>query len=419
MLDILVGLQWGDEGKGKIVDVLTENYDIIARFQGGPNAGHTLKVGDVQVVLHLIPSGILRANTINVIGNGVVFDPVIFRKELEEIKEFAPDAAERILISRRAHLILPTHRLLDAGLEKAKGKNKIGSTLRGIGPTYADKISRSGIRLGEIFSKDFDEILTSKLDEHLKYLGFLDYVDFNLADYLEPWLDAVEMLRDFKIVNTEYFINKALDKQTKVLAEGAQGTLLDIDFGTYPFVTSSNTIASNACNGLGVPANKVGEIYGIFKAYTTRVGQGPFPTELFDQTGQKLRDAGNEYGATTGRPRRTGWLDLVALRYAVMLNGVTQLIMTKADVLEDFEAVKVATKYDLNGQVVDEFPLDLTEVKPVYDSLPGWQTRLEATDYEQLPTEFKNYIDYIEKYIGKHISAISIGARRREILWRN
>jgi len=419
MLDILIGLQWGDEGKGKIVDVLTEKYEAIARFQGGPNAGHTLKVGENQIILHLIPSGILRPDTLNVIGNGVVFDPLVFMSEMAEAGKLASDIKDRLYISQRAHLILPTHKLLDAGYEKAKGKRKIGSTLRGIGPAYADKISRNGIRIGEIFSKDFDRLLSWRITEHLKLLDFLEYYDYDIKDLLTRWLEAIEFLRDFKIVNTEYLLNDLLDKGANILAEGAQGTLLDIDFGTYPYVTSSNTIASGACNGLGVPVNKVGKVIGVFKAYTTRVGNGPFPTELNDHIGEKLRQAGAEYGATTGRPRRTGWLDLVALRYAVMINGADELIMTKADVLSDFEKIRVAVEYETNGTRTKQMPLDLESVKPVYAELDGWQQKPDYTGCDDLPGRLREYIAFIEQYIGKRITAVSVGARRREIIWRN
>ncbi len=417
MLDIVVGLQWGDEGKGKIVDVLTENYDIIARFQGGPNAGHTLKVEQKTIILHLIPSGILHENKINVIGNGVVFDPIIFQQEINQLQQFTSSVKERIIISNRAHLILPTHRLLDTAYEKAKGKQKIGSTLRGIGPTYADKISRTGLRVGEIFSQDFEQKLKNKLKQHVKLLEFLDYTDFDLERLLNQWLEAVEFLRTFKITNTEYFLNAALSNGQKVLAEGAQGTLLDIDFGTYPFVTSSNTIASNACTGLGVSVKQVGQVYGVFKAYTTRVGNGPFPTELFDQTGEQLRIKGNEFGATTGRPRRTGWLDLVALYYAVMLNGVDVLIMTKADVLSGFEQIKVATAYRRGSHILDKFDVDLTDIQPVYETMEGWQAQLKKSELRRLPSQFLQYVEKIEGFLGKKIKAISIGPSRYDIIW--
>ncbi len=417
MLDIVIGLQWGDEGKGKVVDVITDNYDIIARFQGGPNAGHTLKIGDTEYVLHLIPSGIFRENTINVIGNGVVFDPVVFRQEVNDISKYVDGIEERILISRRAHLILPTHRLLDAAYEKAKGKGKIGSTLRGIGPTYTDKVARNGVRVGDILAKDFQQRLHQRIDQHLKLLDFYGYADFDIEALLEQWLEAVEFVRRFQVINSEYFLNNAIDKGQKVLAEGAQGTLLDIDFGTYPYVTSSSTIAQGASIGLGVPPVKIGKIIGIFKAYTTRVGNGPFPTELEDETGHRLRQQGHEFGATTGRPRRTGWLDLVALRYAVMINGVTELIMTKADVLDGFDTIKAAVKYDIHGEQTDEFPFDLDGVKPVYQQLSGWDGVASVRDYNDLPGSFRQYVRFIENYIGTKISGISVGARRREFIY--
>ncbi len=418
MLDVVIGLQWGDEGKGKVVDVITEDYDIIARFQGGPNAGHTLKIGDTQYVLHLIPSGIFRANTFNVIGGGVVFDPVVFKKEMDDILAVVNDADKRIYISRRAHLILPTHRLLDAAQEQAKGKSKIGSTLRGIGPTYTDKISRNGMRIGDILMKDFDRRLKDKIDQHKRLLDFYNYHDYDIDKLMEQWFEAVDYVRKMNIINSEYFLNKALDRGARVLAEGAQGTLLDIDFGTYPYVTSSSTIASGACIGLGVPSNRVNSIIGIFKAYTTRVGNGPFPTELNDQTGEMLRKQGNEYGATTGRPRRTGWLDLVALRYAVMINGVTELIMTKADVLDGFDTLRVAVRYKIDGQETEEFPFSVDDVRPIYENIPGWKANLsQIGSYDDLPVEFKNYLKFIEDFIGKKITGISVGARRKEFIY--
>jgi len=417
MLDIVIGLQWGDEGKGKVVDVLTEKYDIIARFQGGSNAGHTLKIGNEQYILHLIPSGIFRSNTLNIIGNGVVLDPVVLKKEIENINSVVQNIKERLYISTKAHLILPTHRLLDAAQEKRKGKSKIGSTLRGIGPCYTDKISRLGLRVGDILNKDFDKIFKEKLDNHLRLLEFYSFNDFDIQQLKQEWLDAIEILRQLKIVNTEYFLNKALYKEAKILAEGAQGTLLDIDFGTYPYVTSSNTIASSACIGLGIPPNRIRKIIGIFKAYTTRVGNGPFPTELNDQTGQLLRDKGQEYGATTGRPRRTGWLDLVALRYAVMINGTTELIMTKADVLDGFDNLRVAVKYNIQGKLSEEFSFSLDQIQPIYHTIKGWKEDLsQIRDFEQLPNEFKEYVRFIEQYVNCKITGLSVGARRREYI---
>jgi len=417
MLDIVIGLQWGDEGKGKVVDVLTEKYDIIARFQGGSNAGHTLKIGNEQYILHLIPSGIFRSNTLNIIGNGVVLDPVVLKEEIENINSVVQNIKERLYISTKAHLILPTHRLLDAAQEKRKGKSKIGSTLRGIGPCYTDKISRLGLRVGDILNKDFDKIFKEKLDNHLRLLEFYSFNDFDIQQLKQEWLDAIEILRQLKIVNTEYFLNKALYKEAKILAEGAQGTLLDIDFGTYPYVTSSNTIASSACIGLGIPPNRIRKIIGIFKAYTTRVGNGPFPTELNDQTGQLLRDKGQEYGATTGRPRRTGWLDLVALRYAVMINGTTELIMTKADVLDGFDNLRVAVKYNIQGKLSEEVSFSLDQIQPIYHTIKGWKEDLsQIRDFEQLPNEFKEYVRFIEQYVNCKITGLSVGARRREYI---
>ncbi len=419
MLDILIGLQWGDEGKGKIVDVLTENYDIIARYQGGPNAGHTLKIGDRQIILHLVPSGIMHQNTINVIGNGVVLDPVVFMGETSEISKLMGDIRDRIYISSRSHLILPTHKLLDAAYEKSKGKRKIGSTLRGIGPAYADKISRNGIRTGEINSRKFDELLSKRITEHLKLLDYLEYEDFDLTKLMDQWSLAVENLRNFKIIDTGYFLNQELNSGARILAEGAQGTLLDIDFGTYPYVTSSNTIAAGALTGLGIPANKVNKVFGVFKAYTTRVGNGPFPSELNDETGEELRRAGMEFGATTGRPRRTGWLDLIALKYSVMINGVDELIMTKADVLNGFDKIKVVTGYQVEGQETSTVPLDMSAVeKVITQSLSGWKEPLNTGGWDKLPENFKNYVEYIENFVGAKVTAISTGPRRREIIWR-
>jgi len=418
MVDILIGLQWGDEGKGKIVDVLTENYDVIARFQGGPNAGHTLEFEDKKFVLHLIPSGIFREHTINVIGNGVVFDPVIFRQEVNEIEPQVPDIRKRLFISTKAHLILPSHRMLDAAYEQAKGKGKIGSTLRGIAPTYTDKISRNGLRIGEILRPGFDKKLAEITAKHKEILDFLKYDYSGLDEQLYKWLEAIEFLRSFEVINTEYFINNEIAKDKKILAEGAQGSLLDIDFGTYPFVTSSNTIAPGANIGLGIGANKINRVFGIFKAYTTRVGNGPFPTELSDSTGEELRSKGGEFGATTGRPRRTGWLDLVALKYAVMISGVTDLIITKADVLCGFDKIKVATAYDIEGMETDQFPYSLDNVKPVYKELEGWSENLSVGSLNSLPANFVNYLDFISGKMGVPITGISVGAKRKEMIWK-
>ncbi len=414
-LDILLGLQWGDEGKGKIVDYLSPKYKIVARFQGGPNAGHTLVFNNKKFVLHLIPSGIFRQETINVIGNGVVFDPVIFEQEVNNISEFA-DVKNNLYISSRAHLILPTHKLLDAAYEKAKAENKIGSTLKGISPAYTDKIGRNGIRIGDIFEKDFNLKLNSTIDNHKKILEFYNF-EYSVNDLLDKWLVAIEKLKNYKIINTEYFLNNHLNAGNSILAEGAQGTMLDVEFGTYPFVTSSNTIAAGANSGLGISPKKVDKIYGIFKAYTTRVGYGPFPTELFDDNGKEIQQKGNEFGATTGRPRRCGWLDLLVLNYACLINGVTDLIMTKADVLSDFNNIFVADKYIINNQQCNELPLYLTEnIKPNYLKFKPWGKINNIKHFENLPDSFKTYIDFIEKFTKTKISVISTGVDRNDII---
>ena len=419
-VDVLLGLQWGDEGKGKVVDVLTPKYDVISRFQGGPNAGHTLEFNNIKHVLHTIPSGIFRENKINIIGNGVVIDPIIFKKEIESLKNIGVDISENLYISKKAHMILPTHRLLDAASEQKKGKTKIGSTLKGIGPTYKDKIGREGLRVGDILS-NFDEKYTSRIENHKVLLrDFFNY-DFEatLNECEKDWFEGVKLLKTFKIADTEHMINNLLKDNKSVLAEGAQGTLLDIDFGSYPFVTSSNTICAGACTGLGVAPNKIGEVFGIFKAYCTRVGMGPFPTELMDETGETLRAAGHEYGATTGRPRRCGWLDLVALKYSVMLNGVTQLIMMKADVLDQFETIKICTGYEINGEVVEHFPFELDEtVTPIYVELPGWQTDLtKIKDQNEFPEELNNYINFIEEEMEIPVTIASVGPNREQTIF--
>jgi adenylosuccinate synthase len=416
-VDVLLGLQWGDEGKGKIVDFLSPQYDIVARFQGGPNAGHTIEFLGKKYVLHLIPSGIFREKTMNVIGNGVVFDPVTFVEEVENIKENA-NVKENLIISSKAHLILPTHKLLDAAYEKMKGKAKIGSTLRGIAPTYTDKIARNGIRIGDIFEKDFEQKLKELTDYHKKLLGFLEF-DYQIDKAFEEWNKAIEELRNYKIKNTEFYINEQLRNDKRILAEGAQGTMLDIEFGTYPFVTSSHTVSSGACVGLGVAPTKIDRIFGIFKAYTTRVGSGPFPTELNDKYGQKLRDAGNEYGATTGRPRRCGWLDLVQLRYSIMINGVTDLIMTKADVLSGFDFLNVANKYSINSRETYDFPFDIVNKKiiPVYEKMKAWKEDIsKITNIKKMPEEFIDYLAYIEDITSTKISYVSNGAERKSIV---
>ncbi|AHW60097.1 Adenylosuccinate synthetase [Draconibacterium orientale] len=418
-VDVLLGLQWGDEGKGKIVDVFTPEYDVIARFQGGPNAGHTLEFNNIKHVLHTIPSGIFRENKINVIGNGVVIDPIVFRKEIESLSKIGVDISKNLYISKKAHMILPTHKILDAASEQKKGDTKIGSTLKGIGPTYKDKIGRDGLRVGDLVH-GFEEKYTARIDNHKVMLSEFFKYDYEalLNECEKEWFEGVEVLKSFNLVDTEHMINNALKEGKSVLAEGAQGTLLDIDFGSYPFVTSSNTICAGACTGLGLAPNAIGKVFGIFKAYCTRVGMGPFPTELFDETGDKLRTAGNEFGSTTGRPRRCGWLDLVALKYTCMLNGVTELIMMKADVLDDFDTIKVCVGYEINGEVVEHFPFELDDqVKPVYVELPGWKTDLtKIKDQNEFPEELNNYINFIEDEMGIPISLASVGPNREQTI---
>jgi adenylosuccinate synthase len=416
--DVLLGLQWGDEGKGKIVDVLTPNYDIIARFQGGPNAGHTLEFNGIKHVLHTIPSGIFHPTAINIIGNGVVIDPVIFKKEIDALKALGVDVKSKLLISKRAHLILPTHRLIDAASEAAKGKNKIGSTLKGIGPTYMDKTGRNGLRIGDIETNEFKEKYNTLVEKHKQLLSFYNY-DYNLAELEPTWFAAIEELKDLQFVESEHYINTALVSGKKVLAEGAQGSLLDIDFGSYPFVTSSNTICAGACNGLGIAPNRIGNVIGIFKAYCTRVGSGPFPTELDDEVGEKIRQIGREFGSTTGRPRRTGWLDIPALKYAIMINGVTELMMMKADILSDFETIEICTNYDYNGQVIDYLPynIDPKYLKPITTSIKGWNKDLTAIDAKsKLPQELMDYVAFIEKATGTPISIVSVGPDRKQTI---
>lgn len=411
-------MQWGDEGKGKIVDVLTPHYDIIARFQGGPNAGHTLEFDGKKFVLHTIPSGIFHEGKMNVIGNGVVIDPVIFRKEIASLTAQGVPCKERLLISRKAHLILPTHCLLDAASEAAKGKDKIGSTLKGIGPTYMDKTGRNGLRVGDLESPRFMEKYKALKEKHIHMLERLNHPTDGLEEREKAWMEAAEAMREIPFGNTEYYINNALKQGKKILAEGAQGSLLDIEFGSYPFVTSSNTICAGACTGLGIAPNRIGEVYGIFKAYCTRVGSGPFPTELNDETGQRLRDIGHEYGATTGRPRRCGWLDLVALNYAVMLNGVTKLIMTKADVLNGFENISVCTEYKLDGTPTTELPFDHADerISVSLVNKQGWLS--EPTAHTPLPAALNDYIAFIEKQTGCPISIVSLGPDRTQTLIR-
>ncbi len=418
-VDVLLGLQWGDEGKGKIVDVLTPNYDIIARFQGGPNAGHTLEFDGKKHVLHTIPSGIFHEKTMNIIGNGVVIDPIVLRKEILGLVGNDVPVSDRLKVSRKAHLIMPTHCLLDRASETAKGKDKIGSTLKGIGPTYMDKTGRNGLRIGDLERADFTKRYDALRDKHVQMLERLDFDIEGLEAMENDWMEAMEYIRQLNFINSEYYINEKLKNEKRVLAEGAQGSLLDIDFGSYPYVTSSNTVCAGACTGLGIAPSSIGEVYGIFKAYCTRVGSGPFPTELLDETGQKLRDEGNEYGSTTGRPRRCGWLDVVALNYATMLNGVTQLIMTKADVLNSFDTIEVCKQYKVDGKRSEELPFyyESSEVEPKMESLKGWKKELDHT--QELPAELEDYIDYIETETGCPISIVSLGPDRTQTLVRD
>jgi adenylosuccinate synthase len=418
MIDVLLGLQWGDEGKGKIVDYLAGNYDIIARFQGGPNAGHTLYVNGTKIVLHTIPSGVFHDHCLNLIGNGVVIDPVTLLKEIQEILVLRPDMLKHLYVSARAHLILPTHRALDAASEASKGASKIGSTLKGIGPAYMDKTGRNGLRVGDILSPDFKEKYDKLCAKHSEILSqYSEIVDWK--QWEAPFFEAVEFLRSLQIVNGEYWLEEHLKAGKKILAEGAQGSMLDIDFGTYPFVTSSNTIAAGVCNGLGVPPSAIGQVYGISKAYCTRVGGGPFPTELEDETGEALRKAGHEFGATTGRPRRCGWIDLVALRYAVMLSGVTQLIMTKADVLDGFDPVSVAYAYKVNGVETKELPYDIcnASIEPVYKTFKAWDRPISnCKSFEELPDGFKEFCKFVENYLQTKITFISNGTGREQLI---
>ena len=419
-VDVLLGLQWGDEGKGKIVDVLTPKYDIIGRFQGGPNAGHTLEFDGIKHVLHTIPSGIFHDGVKNVVGNGVVIDPVILKKEIDALVEMGVDVNKKMLVSKKAHLILPTHRLIDAASEKAKGKEKIGSTLKGIGPTYMDKTGRNGIRVGDLFLPDFKQRYDNLVAKHKQILKFHNY-GYELETLEEEFSKGVELLKSLTVIDSEHYVNNAMNEGKSVLAEGAQGALLDVDFGSYPFVTSSNTTAAGTCTGLGIAPNKVGEVFGIFKAYCTRVGSGPFPTELFDEDGKTLGTVGHEFGATTGRPRRCGWIDLPALKYAIMINGVTQLIMMKADVLDGFDTIKVCTHYDVDGEVIDYMPYDIvsTEVKPIYKELPGWKTDLtKLSSIEEIPAELNSYVEYLEQELNVPITIVSVGPDRKQTLMR-
>ncbi|MGM0497852.1 MAG: adenylosuccinate synthase [Bacteroidota bacterium] len=420
-LNVLLGLQWGDEGKGKIVDVFASKYDVVARFQGGPNAGHSLEFDNVKHVLHNIPSGVFHKDTINIIGNGVVVDPIILKKEINELKEKGININSNLYISRKTHLILPSHRILDAASESAKGKSKIGSTLKGIGPTYMDKTGRNGLRIGDIEDDRFLEKYNFLKEKHKTLLKQYEGFDYNIEEKEQEWFDAIKSLKNYRFVDSEHLINKLIQENKSILAEGAQGTLLDIDFGSYPFVTSSNTICAGACTGLGVAPNNLGNVYGVFKAYCTRVGSGPFPTELDDEDGEKLQKQGNEYGATTGRPRRCGWLDLPALKYAIMLNGTTHLVMTKADVLTKFEKIKVCTHYIMEDNTkIDYFPYDQYKIKePVYKEFEGWEEDIsKINSYDELPTSFKNYIKFIEEETGVPVKLISTGPDRKSLIER-
>ena len=427
--DILLGLQWGDEGKGKVVDVLTPRYDVVARFQGGPNAGHTLEFEGQKYVLRSIPSGIFQGGKVNIIGNGVVLDPLLFMKEAEELAQSGHPLTERLYISKKAHLILPTHRLLDKANEAAKGKAKIGTTGKGIGPAYTDKVSRNGLRVGDI-SENFDEKYAVARQRHIEMIEALNHtalekggepVSLEGLEALEAeWMQGVEYLRRFRFIDSEHFVNRCLNEDKSILCEGAQGSLLDVDFGSYPFVTSSNTICAGACTGLGLAPSRIGEVYGIFKAYCTRVGAGPFPTELFDETGTKIRNLGHEYGAVTGRERRCGWIDLVALRYTIMLNGVTQLIMMKSDVLDSFETIKACTAYKIDGVEISEFPFSIESgVEPVYVELPGWKQDLTVCRHEdELPEAFRNYVAFLERELKTPVKIISVGPDREATIIR-
>ena len=418
-VDVLLGLQWGDEGKGKIVDVLTPHYDIIARFQGGPNAGHTLEFEGIKHVLHTIPSGIFHESVINVIGNGVVIDPVVFNQELEKLTPFNMDVKKRLLISKKAHLIVPTHKLLDAATELSKGTKKIGSTLKGIGPTYMDKTGRNGLRVGDIFRHDFKQKYTALVDKHLGILKHFEGFEYDLPALESVWFDAIKSLQSLTAIDSEQYLNDALKKGKKILAEGAQGTMLDIDFGTYPYVTSSNTVTAGTCTGLGIAPTKIEKVIGIFKAYCTRVGSGPFPTELTDEVGDLIRKEGHEFGSTTGRPRRCGWIDIPQMKYAIMVNGVTELSMMKADVLSCFDEINVCTHYVIDGEKVEDFPFDVDDVNltPVYEKIAGWNSDLtHLTDYANAPKELIDYVEYLEHKLEVPISIVSVGPDRNQTL---
>jgi len=417
-VDVLLGLQWGDEGKGKVVDVLTPGYDLVTRFQGGPNAGHTLEFEGSKFVLRSIPSGIFQGGKINVIGNGVVLDPALFKAEIDALEVSGHPLTERLKISKKAHLILPTHRLLDAAYESAKGNSKIGTTGKGIGPTYTDKISRNGLRVGDILN-NFEEKYKIAIERHKEMLDQYDF-EYNLPELEQAWFEGIECIKRFELIDSEHFVNDALKAGKKVLAEGAQGTMLDIDFGSYPFVTSSNTICAGACTGLGVAPRNIGEVYGIFKAYCTRVGSGPFPTELFDETGDDMRRIGFEFGSVTGRPRRCGWIDLVALKYAVMINGVTQLIMMKSDVMDGFETIKACVAYKINGVETEQFPFDLNDgAEAQYVEMPGWKTDMtKMQSEEEFPEEFNAYLDFLEEELQVPIKIVSVGPDRAQTIIR-
>ena len=418
-VDVLLGLQWGDEGKGKVVDVLTPRYDVVARFQGGPNAGHTLEFEGQKYVLRSIPSGIFQGDKVNIIGNGVVLAPDLFMDEAKDLEKSGHELKSRLHISKKAHLIMPTHRILDAAYEAQKGKNKVGTTGKGIGPTYADKTSRNGLRVGDIL-ENFEQKYAAAKARHEAILKSLNYTDYDITEVEKKWMEGIEYLRQFPIVDSEHEINNLLKQDKSVLCEGAQGTMLDIDFGSYPFVTSSNTICAGACIGLGVGPNKIGNVFGIIKAYCTRVGAGPFPTELFDETGATIRAIGHEYGAVTGRERRCGWIDLVALKYAIMVSGVTKLIMMKSDVLDGFDTIKACTAYKLkDGSVIDYFPYEIDDVEPVYVEMPGWKTDLtKMTSEAQFPQAFKDYIAFLEKELETPIAIVSVGPDREQTIER-
>ena len=418
-VDVLLGLQWGDEGKGKVVDVMTPNYDVIARFQGGPNAGHTLEFEGQKYVLRSIPSGIFQGGKVNIIGNGVVLAPDLFMDEAKDLERSGHSLRNRLHISKKAHLIMPTHRLLDAALEAAKGKSKVGTTGKGIGPTYTDKISRNGLRVGDIFDR-FEEKYAAHKARHEATLKSLGFVDYDISEVEKKWMEGIEFIKQFHIVDSEHEVNNLLKQGKSILCEGAQGTMLDVDFGSYPFVTSSNTICAGACTGLGIGPNKIGEVYGIMKAYCTRVGAGPFPTELFDETGALIRQLGHEYGAVTGRERRCGWIDLVALRYSIMVNGVTQLIMMKSDVLDGFDTIKACVAYKQNGKQISDFPYDIENgIEPVYVELPGWKTDMTSiTSESEFPEAFRQYISFLEEQLETPIKIVSVGPDREQTIVR-